>query len=251
MTAIAFGCPSAVRRVPSSGSTATSTAGPWPSPTSSPLKSIGASSFSPSPMTTTPFIDTVDTSRRMALTAAASAPFLSPRPTQRPAAMAAASVTRTSSSARLRSGRSPPTCSDPGTLESDIVVVLLRVRRCVWRIVATSASKQNDRHLCRLHARPHLVVLPQPQVCDRLGGHLGDDGRLAVALDPDPGSGVDQLPDDDGPGVAGATARPVTGQADRMGRYDAQRCSVTRVGRLRQGQRAPALDEQRRRRDLA
>ena len=32
--------------------------GPVPSPTRSPLKSIGASSFSPSPMTTTPFIDT-------------------------------------------------------------------------------------------------------------------------------------------------------------------------------------------------
>ena len=41
---------------------------------------------------------------RIALTATPSAPFLSPRPTQRPAAMAAASVTRTSSSARLRSG---------------------------------------------------------------------------------------------------------------------------------------------------
>src|SRR6187549_3944512 len=41
---------------------------------------------------------------RIALTATPSASFLSPRPTQRPAAMAAASVTRTSSRARLRSG---------------------------------------------------------------------------------------------------------------------------------------------------
>ena len=41
---------------------------------------------------------------RMALTAAPSAPSLSPRPIQRLAAMAAASVTRTSSMARLRSG---------------------------------------------------------------------------------------------------------------------------------------------------
>ena len=40
--------------VPSTGSTATSTAGPVPSPTSSPLYSIGALSFSPSPITTTP-----------------------------------------------------------------------------------------------------------------------------------------------------------------------------------------------------
>ena len=41
----------------------------------------------------------------MASTAAPSAPFLSPRPIQREAARAAASVTRTSSMARLRSGR--------------------------------------------------------------------------------------------------------------------------------------------------
>ena len=37
ITAIAFGMPRAVSRVPSSGSTATSTPGPLPSPTSSPL----------------------------------------------------------------------------------------------------------------------------------------------------------------------------------------------------------------------
>ena len=73
-------------------------------PTSSPLKSIGASSFSPSPMTTMPSIDTVLSTRRMASTAAPSAAFLSPRPIHRPAASAAASVTRTSSMARLRSG---------------------------------------------------------------------------------------------------------------------------------------------------
>ena len=40
----------------------------------------------------------------MASTAAGSAPSLSPRPIQRPAASAAASVTRTSSMARFRSG---------------------------------------------------------------------------------------------------------------------------------------------------
>ena len=75
-----------------------------PSPTSSPLYSIGAWSFSPSPMTTTPRIDTELISIRIACTAAPSAPFLSPRPTQRAAAIDAASVTRASSSARLRSG---------------------------------------------------------------------------------------------------------------------------------------------------
>ena len=42
--------------------------------------------------------------KRQAFTAAPSAPSLSPRPIQRLAAMAAASVTRTSSRARLRSG---------------------------------------------------------------------------------------------------------------------------------------------------
>ena len=104
MTAMALGIPLAISVVPSIGSTATSQSGPLPSPTCSPLNSIGASSFSPSPMTTTPFIDTVPISWRIASTAAPSPPFLSPRPTQRPAAMAAASVTRTSSSARLRSG---------------------------------------------------------------------------------------------------------------------------------------------------
>ena len=51
--------PLAVSVVPSIGSTATSHSGPVPSPTSSPLKSIGALSFSPSPITTVPRISTV------------------------------------------------------------------------------------------------------------------------------------------------------------------------------------------------
>ena len=45
--------------VPSIGSTATSVRGGVPSPIFSPLYSIGASSFSPSPMTTMPSIGTV------------------------------------------------------------------------------------------------------------------------------------------------------------------------------------------------
>src|SRR3954447_1881945 len=57
-------------------------------------------------MTTTPSIPMVEIITRIALTATWSAPFLSPRPTQRAAAIAAASVTRTSSIARLRSGDS-------------------------------------------------------------------------------------------------------------------------------------------------
>ena len=98
--------PLAASVVPSIGSTATSHSGPVPSPTSSPLNSIGALSFSPSPITTTPRMPTVEIRVRIALTATPSAPFLSPRPTHRPAAIAAASVTRTSSRARLRSGAS-------------------------------------------------------------------------------------------------------------------------------------------------
>ena len=108
ITEIALGIPFAYSRVPSMGSTATSQSGPLPSPTCSPLYSMGAWSFSPSPMTTTPFIETVLISCRMALTAAPSAPFLSPRPTQRAEAMAPASVTLASSSARLRSGACRP-----------------------------------------------------------------------------------------------------------------------------------------------
>ena len=51
--------PSAVSRVPSTGSTATSMCGGLPLPTRSPLKSMGASSFSPSPMMTVPSRSTV------------------------------------------------------------------------------------------------------------------------------------------------------------------------------------------------
>src|SRR5215207_2705163 len=68
---------------------------------------MGALSFSPSPITTTPVIDTEPSTWRMASTAAWSTASLSPKPILRAAAMAAASVTRTSSRARLRSGASP------------------------------------------------------------------------------------------------------------------------------------------------
>src|SRR4051812_1963631 len=57
-------------------------------------------------MTTVPCIEIELISFRMASTAAPSPPSLSPRPTHRPAASAAASVTRTSSRARLRSSSS-------------------------------------------------------------------------------------------------------------------------------------------------
>jgi len=96
--------PKASGRVPSIGSTAMSTSGGTPRPSRSPLYNMGASSFSPSPMTMTPSMSTVLSTSRMASTAALSAAILSPRPMYRPAANAAASVTRASSSARLRVG---------------------------------------------------------------------------------------------------------------------------------------------------
>ena len=76
--------------------------GRHPAPTVSPLASMGAWSFSPSPMTTRPMNSTTERWSRMASTAAASAASLSPLPSQRAAATAADSVTRTISSARLR-----------------------------------------------------------------------------------------------------------------------------------------------------
>ena len=72
-------------------------------PTFSPMNSIGASSRSPSPITTVPSIGSLLSSRRMASTAAWSAAFSSPRPRRRAEATAARSVTRTSSRVRMRS----------------------------------------------------------------------------------------------------------------------------------------------------
>src|SRR5205809_101308 len=86
---------------------------------------MGASSFSPSPITTTPRIETLSSTKRMASTAAWSALSFSPRPIQRAAAIAPASVTRTSSSAMLRSGACraltashPFRCLDPDEVET-------------------------------------------------------------------------------------------------------------------------------------
>ena len=66
-----------------------------PSPMRSPQNSIGALSFSPSPMTTTPSNDMLPSTLRMASTAAPSAASFWPFPSQCAAASAAASVTRT------------------------------------------------------------------------------------------------------------------------------------------------------------
>ncbi len=110
-TVIALPWPPATRFVPSSGSTAMSISG-WPgtrAPTSSPMYSIGASSRSPSPMTIRPHIGISSIAWRMASVAAWSAPVVSPRPIRRAESIAAASVTRIISRARISSmGRFSP-----------------------------------------------------------------------------------------------------------------------------------------------
>src|SRR6266481_323735 len=106
MVAIAPGMFLAQSVVPSSGSTAISTCGPALMPTFSPIYSIGASSRSPSPITTVPSIGNLLSSRRIASTAAWSAAFSLPWPRNRAADTAARSVTRTISSVRMRSSNS-------------------------------------------------------------------------------------------------------------------------------------------------
>jgi len=106
ITVRAFGMSFAVSVVPSSGSSAISTSGPLPVPTSSPMNSIGASSRSPSPITTVPRISRRLSWLRIALTAAWSAAFSSPRPISRAEAWAAASETRASPSESMRSWNS-------------------------------------------------------------------------------------------------------------------------------------------------
>ena len=125
MTEIAFWRPAAVREVPSIGSTAISHFGPLPVPTSSPLNNIGALSFSPSPITTSPSKFTVPRKALMASTAALSASFLCPLPIKGCARMAAASVALTNSRARLRSG-----CST--ALSGVVIEVPYRVRQRIY-----------------------------------------------------------------------------------------------------------------------
>ncbi len=113
---MAPGWPWATRFVPSSGSTAMSISGLFSSPagvrrpTGSPIQSIGASSRSPSPITIVPANSISSIVARMASTAARSASSFSPRPMNRAEASAAASVTRTISSAS--------SCSKPDLRES-------------------------------------------------------------------------------------------------------------------------------------
>jgi len=108
MTHSAFRPPNAKGLVPSRGSTATSHSGPDPLPTCSPIYSIGASSISPSPITTRPAIGRSANILRIAAVAAASACCLFPRPTQGAQLTAAAAVTPTNASACSDKMLSPP-----------------------------------------------------------------------------------------------------------------------------------------------
>ena len=80
-----------------------STLAPLLLPTFSPMNSIGASSISPSPITTVPSIGSLLSSRRIASTAAWSEALSLPWPRSRAADTAARSVTRTISIDRTRS----------------------------------------------------------------------------------------------------------------------------------------------------
>src|SRR5688572_6440159 len=89
-------------------------------------------------MTTSPSMFTVDSTMRMASTAAPSAPSLSPRPTKRDAASAAASVVRTSSMARLRSGA----CGF-GVMDRTLPFGLMTNARDEWQAAYDAAPKRD------------------------------------------------------------------------------------------------------------
>ena len=80
ITETALGLLSAASFVPSSGSTAISTLISPPNPSFSPIYNIGASSISPSPITTSPSKGILFSSFLIESTAAWSAAFLSPLP---------------------------------------------------------------------------------------------------------------------------------------------------------------------------
>ena len=88
----ALGSPFAVNLVPSRGSTAISNSGPFNVPSFSPIYNIGASSISPSPITTVPFIFILFSSLLMGSTAPLSAAILSFLPINFEAPIAAFSV---------------------------------------------------------------------------------------------------------------------------------------------------------------
>src|SRR6202162_6653444 len=103
-------------------------------------------------MTTTPRMRTVSSTVRIASTAAPSADSFSPRPIQRAAAIAPASVTRTSSSAIFRSGTCLLTRGDPTP-----------VLHPLGRLDPDEVERPRDDGLCRAAKRkPERLVLGLP-----------------------------------------------------------------------------------------
>src|SRR3954464_7153705 len=209
MVAIAPGMFLAHKVVPSSGSTAMSTLGPVLRPTSSPMNSIGASSRSPSPITTVPWIGSLLSSRRIASPAAWSAAFSLPWPRNRAADTAARSVTRTISSVRMRSSNScggTEICVVIGALlnksrgfigphiivsrivrsddalvffdpyylrpATDHLVPLYRLQRAIYCILMGGIGNQNDRHRRRFPRRAVRVNAIGMALHDRFDGNL-------------------------------------------------------------------------------
>src|SRR5947209_13425340 len=173
---------------------------------------MGASSFSPSPMTTTPSISIFPSERRMASTAAPSALFLSPRPIQRALARAPASVTRTSSSARLR-------------LISADTLSVARSGRAIKRLPRLDPEFSEGRSGCYAcdvpawHARDYFSWADHRR--EKRGNRepaAGEGSRLA-SREADPGRpcGAPDLPDlpTDGRVFSAARDRPLPRQGDQ------------------------------------
>src|SRR3981189_2815592 len=209
MVAIAPGMFLAHSVVPSSGSTAISTCGPAFNPTFSPRNSIGASSRSPSPITTVPSIGSLLSSRRIASTAAWSAAFSLPWPPHRAADTSAPSVSLTFSCGRRRSsnicggtkiwvviGELPQLHGgssgahiiisrivrsgralvffDPYHLwpATDDLVALHRIKRSVYRVLTGCIGNQNDRHRRSFPRRAPCVNTITMALHDRFYGNF-------------------------------------------------------------------------------
>src|SRR4051812_37054544 len=192
ITASAFAIALAVKVVPSSGSSAMSTANP-PCPTFSPMNSIGASSRSPSPITTVPSIGSTLKAARIASTAAWSASCSLPRPIWAKAAIAAASVTRTASNAKARSSG----FTWAGGRVSVMGLFFLALSAFQGRSATRGAShralnhsKASGFHGNHAGAGPHLVGSAdglQGALDAELGGLMGNhDNRYRRPRRPDP-----------------------------------------------------------------
>ena len=170
--------PLAVSVVPSIGSTATSHSGPVPSPTCSPLKSIGALSFSPSPITTMPLMPTRGDHRAHRVDGDAVGAVL----------VAAADPAAGGHRGRL---------GDPHQLEGEVAVRGLvgggrglAVSRTVShrpRSGPVAARARAEYHVTAVSFtdEPHLAPRDQPELGGRGRGDVGE--QL--------GAGVDQHPD--------------------------------------------------------